>query len=712
MWGGVECTVNRVHDAFHDQLRASGHDRRVEDLERFAALGLRRLRYPVLWERTAPDAPGAYDWRWADARLVRLQELRVDPIVGLVHHGSGPRYTHLLDERFPELLAEYAGAVAARYPWVERYTPVNEPLTTARFSALYGFWYPHSCDDRSFVRALLNECRATVLAMQAIRRINSHAQLVQTDDLGFTTCTPALAYQAEFDNERRWLAWDLLCGRVDAAHPLWEYLCEAGASERELDWFGGNTCAPDVIGVNHYVTSDRHLDERIELYPRNAWGGNGKQRYADVEAVRVLPQGAPGIEAALRDAWRRYRLPLAITEAHLGCTREEQMRWLHEFWRTAERLCGEGVDVRAVTAWSLLGSFDWNSLLTRISGHYEPGAFDVRGPAPRATAVAGLVRDLASGAPNKHGDILDEPGWWRRSRRLFAGIPAIQAQPERPGRRKRATLLITGATGSLGQAFARICDQRALNARLCTRAELDICDAASIERRLEEVRPWAVINTVGYVRVDAAELDHERCFRENSTGAAQLASACAARGVPLVTFSSDLVFDGERTSPYVETHTVRPLNVYGLSKARAEREVMAAHPAALIIRTSAFFGPWDQYNFVTIALQALRSGSDFAAIEDMIVSPTYVPDLGHGALDLLLDGEHGVWHVANQGAVSWFELAKLAAEISGVGSARLAPLSWRDAGLAAARPAFSALGSERGLILPPVDDALARYAAA
>src|SRR3712207_9325640 len=104
-------------------------------------------------------------------------------------------------------LAEYAHAVASRYPWVEDWTPVNEPLTTARFSALYGHWYPHTRDDRSFARALLVQCRATVLAMmQAIRAVNPEARLVQTEDLGKSYGTPRMAYQVDFENQRRWLS--------------------------------------------------------------------------------------------------------------------------------------------------------------------------------------------------------------------------------------------------------------------------------------------------------------------------------------------------------------------------------------------------------------------------------------------------------------------------------------------------------------------------
>ncbi|MBA3730464.1 MAG: dTDP-4-dehydrorhamnose reductase, partial [Sphingomonas sp.] len=108
-----------------------------------AELGIRAVRYPILWETVAPEVPSELDFSWHDPRLERLRELGIKVIGGLVHHGSGPRYTHLLDPDFPDLLASYAARVARRYPWIEAWTPVNEPLTTARFSCLYGHWYPH-----------------------------------------------------------------------------------------------------------------------------------------------------------------------------------------------------------------------------------------------------------------------------------------------------------------------------------------------------------------------------------------------------------------------------------------------------------------------------------------------------------------------------------------------------------------------------------------
>ena len=150
LWAGPECTVNRLGDRYRDQLELTGFATRLGDLDRLAELGVRCLRFPVLWERTAPVARGRYDWSWSDQRVERLRALQVTPIAGLLHHGSGPRYTNLLDRQFPDLLGDYARAVAERYPHIDAYTPVNEPVTTARFSALYGLWYPHRRDDRSF----------------------------------------------------------------------------------------------------------------------------------------------------------------------------------------------------------------------------------------------------------------------------------------------------------------------------------------------------------------------------------------------------------------------------------------------------------------------------------------------------------------------------------------------------------------------------------
>jgi dTDP-4-dehydrorhamnose reductase len=705
VWGGVECTINRVGDRWFDQLSRSGHDGRLDDLDRFARLGIRAIRYPILWERLAPRSLDAIDWRWSDERMSRLRELGIRPIVGLLHHGSGPRDTSLLDPEFPALLARYARLVAARYPWVSDFTPVNEPLTTARFSALYGHWYPHRRDDRAFVAALLTQLRGVVLAMRAIREVTPGARLVQTEDCGSSYGTDATAPQVQFEQHRRWLTWDLLSGRLTGKHPLHDWLIGAGARAEDLEAFAREPLPPDVLGLNYYLTSDRYLDDDLARYPTALHGGNGAQAYADVEAVRARPDGIAGHEAHMIAAWERYRIPIAVTEVHLACTREEQIRWLAECGRAAHAARARGVGVRAITPWALLGAYDWNSLVTVDAGHYEPGAYDVRSTPPRPTAVAEAIRALASGCEPRHPAAAGV-GWWRRAER-FTYRPVAQRDAAATA---GPAMLIVGATGTLGRAFERICARRGLRARLVGRRDMDIADPIAVDAMLRRVEPWAVINAAGYVRVDAAEHDAERCWRENVSGPVNLAAACRRRGVKLVTFSSDLVFDGRAAHPYTEADEPNPLNVYGRTKAEAERRVLDLLGDALVIRSSAFFGPWDEHNYLAWLLRTLDAGEDFDAPSDAVVSPTYVPHLVDAALDLTIDGERGIWHLANAGAVTWFEFAQLAATACGRPPERIRPVGTTAVWRPAVRPPFSVLASSRGALMPALAHGLEAWA--
>ena len=353
-----------------------------------------------------------------------MRELSLRPIVGLVHHGSGPPTTSLLDPEFPEKLAAFALQVAQRYPWVRDYTPVNEPQTTGRFACLYGHWFPHHRSMRSYVRALFHQVKGIVLAMEAVRSVQPQARLIHTEDGGPTFATSALEEFRIEREQRRWLGLDLLCRRVTRGHGLFNFLLEQGLQEQEILWFAERPCPPSVIGLNYYVTSDRFLDDRVHLYPDFFQGGDtGCEPLVDIEAVRVRREGIAGAKAVLTDAWRRYGLPLAITEAHLGCEPEEQMRWLAEVWDEAEQARREGVDVRAVTAWALLGLYDWCHLCTRAAGAYEPGVFALTPEGPVATPLTKLVQQLAHGEPLRQA-ALGVPGWWRQNSRLTIPPPA------------------------------------------------------------------------------------------------------------------------------------------------------------------------------------------------------------------------------------------------------------------------------------------------
>lgn len=714
LWAGVECTVNRVGADYCDQLEHSGHSVRIRDLERLAELGVRTMRYPILWERVT-SGRNSYDWSWSDERLSSLQRLGITPIVGLLHHGSGPPETDLLDPEFAEKFRDFAAAVARRYPWVEHYTPINEPLTTARFSSLYGHWYPHERNPLKFAKALLHQCRAIVLAMKAIREVNPGAQLIQTEDLGRTYSTKSLAYQADFENERRWLTFDLLSGRLRPETPMWNYFVWLGVEEQEMTYFLDNPVPPDVLGINYYITSERFLDDRLSKYPPDTHGGNNRHSYADVEAVRVCAEGVGGSKSIIKEAWDRYGLPIAITEAHLGCTREDQLRWFKEIWDSAQELRESGINIEAVTAWSAFGAFNWNSLLICQDGSYESGLFDVRSPIPRPTALAQMINKLAHGLKYDH-PVLDSVGWWHRLDR-FTYPPMTRRAPKVSSSVQGITvrgsasrpLLITGGAGTLGTAFAKICEKRGIAYRRLVRADLDVANSAAVETALETYDPWAIINAAGYVRVDDAELEVAQCRIGNVEGAANLAQWCAKRELSFVNFSSDLVFDGLKNEPYVESDATAALSVYGRSKADAEKLVLETFPEALVVRTSCFFGPWDQFCFTYSVLKTLAAGQTFFAATDQYISPTYVPDLVNATLDLLIDGESGIWHLANLGSLTWEDFALEVAERGDFAARLVQGVPMNALGSVAIRPRFSVLGSDRASIMPTLDQALDRY---
>ncbi len=711
LWGGLECTINRVSDQYFSQMERNGHLDRLDDVDRFASLGIRAVRYPVLWERTAPAGVGDADWSWSDARLPRLRDLGVEPIAGLVHHGSGPQHTNLLSPCFADKLAEYAGAVARRYPWLTYYTPVNEPLTTARFSALSGVWYPHAKSEASFVRALLNQCRATVLAMRAIREVNPDAKLVQTDDLSRTYGTPEMAELVDFFNERRWLSWDLLCGMVGPEHALYDFMVKSGADPVELQWFQDNPCRPDIVGVNYYITSERWLDHRTWRFPDSHVHEYNGIRHADMETARVLANPTCGIGPLLAEVWERYRLPVAITEAHIDAHREDQLRWLREIWQAAQAQRDAGADIRAVTVWALLGSYDWNCLVTACHGYYEPGPFDVRGAQPRPTAVAELMQRLSSGRELDH-PVLRGAGWWHRPGRFLCrpvAAPAVTVSlTERQlARAPMRPILVAGASGALARAFAARCKARNLPCVLAGRDTMDATDAEAVERMIRQHWPWAIVNAAGARPPspgvsDARQTDEQ--YRAHIAGATVLALAAARHGLPYTMFSSAAVLAGA-TGPRDESAAPAPVDAFGRCQAEAESRVLGANPDALVVRSGQFFSADGDMGLLGQALASLRDGAPVALPPELTLAPTYLPDLVDACLDLAVDGEQGIWHLYNDGGIPAIDLVGRAAALLGLGTL----LVQHDVDDLRTEPA---LETRRGKLLPALHYALARFAAA
>jgi dTDP-4-dehydrorhamnose reductase len=420
LWASPEPSFARIDaTTVRDQLAETGHDARPDDAERIAALGVTGSRVPVLWERVAPAHPHERDYREPQRRLDALRAHGIDPIITLLHHGSGPTYTDLLDPAFPLWFAEYAGATAEQFPWVRRWTPINEPLTTARFSTLYGLWFPNLADDRAFGRAMINQTLAQQAAMRRIRRVIPEAEFVLTEDLQrFVAGDDGVADYVAFLRERMYLSVELVAGRVGEDHPLAPFLLDqCGVNPFELDVLQRDACAPDLMAFDHYPHSERYVFSHAGAV-------------ADVAAVYVAGQPPPVAGPLLRAAAERLQLPLALGEIHVHAPAAERVRWLVQHVDDVLALRAEGNDVRAAGAWAAFGMIDWHALLRTRDGITEDGIYTFAGTSgtPQPTLVCDALRTLARGERVADDGVR---GWWERAdrfRSLTALIAARDAQ--------------------------------------------------------------------------------------------------------------------------------------------------------------------------------------------------------------------------------------------------------------------------------------------
>ena len=231
-----------------------------------------------------------------------------------------------------------------------------------------------------------------------------------------------------------------------------------------------------------------------------------------------------------------------------------------------------------------------------------------------------------------------------------------------------------------------------------------------MDSAVDSARPDVVLNCAAYTNVDGAEEDEERALRVNGEGAGNVARAAARAGALAVYVSSDYVFDGTKTEPYVESDPVGPLSSYGRSKLAGERATAAAGGRHLIVRSSWLFGTAGR-NFVATMLRVGRERGEAKVVDDQWGCPTYTGHLAEGLLALAQRGEEGIIHLAGAGACSWYEFARAIFARAGV-DCRLTPCTTEEFPRPAPRPANSALVSERaGVKLPSWQEGLDAYLA-
>ena len=276
-----------------------------------------------------------------------------------------------------------------------------------------------------------------------------------------------------------------------------------------------------------------------------------------------------------------------------------------------------------------------------------------------------------------------------------------------------AKLLVTGAKGMLGQAVVAAAEKSGEQTLALGRGELDITDAAAITAAIDEFEPDALINCAAWTDVDGAEAEEASATAINGAGAAKLAASCAASGVRLVHVSTDYVFDGSATEPYLESDPVSAQSAYSRSKLAGEQAIEAAGGDYAIVRAAWLFGAGGS-NFVDTMLRLGAEREQIEVVTDQVGCPTWTGHLAPALVACAAADGTGIFHAVGGGRCSWFDLASETISLAGL-KAKVEPTTTESFPRPAPRPAFSVLGSERGdeaIVLPDWHEGLRGYLAA
>ncbi|MCC3154946.1 family 1 glycosylhydrolase [Hymenobacter sp. BT770] len=387
---GIECSYPTIDHGRtrRDLLAETGHyDRYKEDLGLVRDLGLKSLRYGLPYY-SIHKGPGKYDWDFADAAMAEIKRLGITPILDLMHFGVPDWLGNFQNPELPIHFAQYAGAVAKRYPWVRFFTPINEIYVTAKLSAREGVWNEQLKDDRSFVTAMKHLVAASIMATQQIATHRPDCIIVQSESAEFlhelrSDPSPEIILQ----NKLRFLALDLLYAHHPDADVL-NFLYDNGLTRAEYDWFmAGEPPGYQVMGNDYYG--------------RNEWIvlPNGERQ----TSMDVL-----GWYNITKEYYNRYRKPVMHTETNVF-EAEAAAGWLWKQWVNIMQMRQDGVPVLGFTWYSLIDQVDWDIALSRKVGKVNAcGLYDLdRKPRPVADAYRMLLKEYGQITIVPHGELFE-----------------------------------------------------------------------------------------------------------------------------------------------------------------------------------------------------------------------------------------------------------------------------------------------------------------
>jgi beta-glucosidase/6-phospho-beta-glucosidase/beta-galactosidase len=379
---GIENSVPTINGGRErvDELEKCGFYKHWKtDFALVEDMGIHFLRYgPPIHTTWLGD--GKYDWSFADETFADLKRRDIIPIVDLCHFGLPNWLGDFQNPDFPDLFQRYARDFAARYPWIQLYTPVNEMFICATFSARWGWWNEQLHTDATFVNALKHIVRANILAMYAILDIRPDALFIQSESSEqFHADSPAAIGVTEAFNEQRFLTLDLNYG-FDVSARMYEFLMDNGMTDDEYNFFRTENLRHYCVMGNDYYITNEHI-----VSPDGNTGPSGE---------------IFGYHTITQQYFNRYHLPVMHTETNMaeGPVGNEAVTWLLKEWTNLMRLRVSGVPILGFTWYSLTDQVDWNTALRENHGTVNPlGLYDLdRNIRPVGRAYKKLISDWST----------------------------------------------------------------------------------------------------------------------------------------------------------------------------------------------------------------------------------------------------------------------------------------------------------------------------
>ena len=255
-------------------------------------------------------------------------------------------------------------------------------------------------------------------------------------------------------------------------------------------------------------------------------------------------------------------------------------------------------------------------------------------------------------------------------------------------------IVLIGANGQLGTDINNYFKEKGLSVVGLTQEDIEVCDFNVCDEVLKKIKPDLIINTAAFHRVNLCEDEVLSSFKVNALGVKNLAKICLDLDIPLMHFSTDFVFGGDKSTPYTEGDCPKPVSLYGISKLSGEHIIEYMLSKYYLVRVCGLYGHTGPYgkgsNFVDLMIKLAKEGKDIKVVDDQVLTPTSTADVTEKLYELIQTDKYGLYHMTNTGGCSWYEFACEIFKLAGL-SPNISPTTSEEFGAKARRPRYSVL---------------------